>query len=443
MTDLPAGPDGMLLPGTSRPAPEACSASGAVRRRTVLYLSGFDPQGAGRYHALYRNEAEKQSRVTGKTIRVGERHKEGPLASAWSVEMPLAVHGCVRTKYLFLRWDDIVRAHWPRSRWRLWSLTVSTTARMVANGSMWRFLQTSWPAFLALALPALSLAASLALLVAGWLASAGWWPDSPGGALALGFGVSWLAWRLLTWMNTRTQSDWLMRSARVILMQARGELPELEERLQGFADLLLAELRSPEAPDEVLVVGHSSGAMLAISVVARVLQHPKTLPAEVQRLSLLTLGQCVPVLSYQPEAHGFRAELQCLRRRRDLQWLDVTAPPDGCCFALIDPTELSPPRRPDHVEAADAAGGAQGPKRISARFATMFSDAQYRQIRRDKYRCHFQYLMAAEKLAEHDYFAITAGPQRLMQRHEKQPSVRGFRTFQRFGSPLRGRPEDT
>jgi hypothetical protein len=438
MADLPEGPGSAAVAGAAEPAAgEAAAASGAVRRRTVLYLSGFDPQGAGRYHALYRNEAARQSRVTGQALHVGERFRDGPLASAWPVEMPLGHGERVQTRYVFLRWDDIVRAHWPRSPWRLWALTASTTTRMLANGSMWRFLQTSWPAFLALALPGLSLAASLALLGGSWLTAARLWPAAGWGASAIGLGGSWLAWRALAWMNARTQSDWLMRSARVILMQARGELPALEDRLQAFAERLLAELKSEDLPDEVLVVGHSSGAMLAISVVARALQHPEWRPADLQRLSVLTLGQCVPVLSYQPEAHRFRAELRSLRRQPGLNWLDVTAPPDGCCFALVDPTQLS---RADALERTTGADG--GPKIISARFATMFKPEAYRRIRRDKYRCHFQYLMASEQPAEHDYFAITAGPQRLMQRHAAQPSVHGYTAFQRFGSPLRDLVED-
>ena len=63
----------------------------------------------------------------------------------------------VAEAFLDRRWDDLVRAQWPRSRWRLAALTLGTTVRMAGNGSLWRMLQTSWPAFLALTLPALSL----------------------------------------------------------------------------------------------------------------------------------------------------------------------------------------------------------------------------------------------------------------------------------------------
>jgi hypothetical protein len=87
-----------------------------------------------------------------------------------------------------------------------------------------------------------------------------------------------------------------------------------------------------------------------------------------------------------------------------LCWLDVTAPSDGCCFALIDPTEVCL----DGLAAELRMPG--GPKRLSPRFVQLFSSERYANVRADKYRCHFQYLMSSELRGVYDYFAITAGP---------------------------------
>jgi hypothetical protein len=141
--------------------------------------------------------------------------------------------GAGRDPVPFLRWDDLVRAQWPRSRWRLAALTLGTTARMVANGSLWRILQTSWPAFLALTLPALSLLV-LGLLGLAWGLVWSPWSGPAGGWGAVAWAVSarWAAWlvlgRTFRWLQSRVQMDWLMRSARYILRQARGQAPELE-----------------------------------------------------------------------------------------------------------------------------------------------------------------------------------------------------------------------
>jgi hypothetical protein len=409
------------------PAPEA----GRVRRRHVLYLSGFDPQGPSHYHALYAEQAALQAQVTGDRIEVAPRQRSGANA-AWDVLCQPADGGdAVETHYEFLRWDDIVRQHWPRGQARLLALTLATTARMLRNGSLWRILQTSWPAFIALAAPAaliLGVVLALVLIVAAalWLAKA----SSPMLGLAAAAALLGLLLALARRAQAKVQMAWLMRSAGVILQQARGGLPALDQRLDAFAAHVAAKASFDDV-DELLVVGHSSGAMLAVSVMARALSQAPTLLAQRTSVALLTLGQCIPVLSYQPEATGFRKELATLRSARGLVWIDMTAPPDGCCFALMDPTEVC---LDGQVEENRTEGG---PKRLSPRFAQSFSAERYRVIRRDKYRCHFQYMMATELPASFDYFSVTAGPQRLIDRFGCVPGVSGFRDFQCFGGPRR------
>lgn len=426
----------------ARSGQEGQADAGRVRRRHVLYLSGFDPQGPAHYHALYRDEAARQAAVSGYRLQVGARRRVGPNA-AWSLQWQAADDAPqVQTCYEFLRWDDIVRAHWPRGTARLVLTTLRTTATLVANGSLWRILQTSWPACLALSLPALLLlgtaaAACVLLLLAGWAASQAGALGSALSAGAAGVGIlligGWALARGASATQAKVQTAWLMRSASVILRQARGDLPVLEDRLDGFARRLRELLDEPSL-DEVLVVGHSSGAMLAVSVVARAIQKgPPLVPAQWQRLALLTLGQCIPVLSYQPQATEFRRELQTLRGSGRLQWVDFTSPPDGCCFALTDPTAVCDDGAPMAQRRNDL-----GPKRLSPRFAQAFGAAAWRRLRRDKYRCHFQYLMAVERSGHvYDYFALTAGDRRLADRVQAVRGVQQYRRFECFGGPRR------
>lgn len=417
------------LPNAAPPAGRP--ARGPVRRRHVLYLSGFDPQGPSHYHALYAEQAALQAQVSRYRLTVGPRERAGPNA-AWDIEWCAADDGAsVHTRYEFLRWDDIVRAHWPRGQWRLLGVTLATTARLLVNGSLWRILQTSWPAFLALTLPAALLLACVGgvfvLGAAGTLLAgvAGTWV---GGAVFVLGCAGLAAWARRA--QARVQMAWLMRSASVVLRQARDGLPELQARLDSFAAQLCECAARPDV-DEVLVVGHSSGAMLAASVVARALELDAALLRHRASVALLTLGQCIPLLSYQAEAVGFRRELARLRGTAKLTWIDVTAPPDGCCFALVDPTEVCEDGRPDTERTL------AGPKRVSPRFARCFSPETYRAVRRDKYRCHFQYLMAVERPGNYDYFEISAGPQRLSERFAAQPGVASFTDFQCLGGPRR------
>jgi hypothetical protein len=408
------------------PAPVA-STGHVVRRRRAFYVSGFDPQGPAHYHRLYAEEAPKQAAVSGYAIEVGPRQRAAEHSSRWQVRSGADRPDEVETTVEFLRWDDIVRRHWPRSRWAVMLSALASTGRQIGNGVLWRILKTSWPAFLVLFFPpalvvllaawaliTLAIAASLAVQGMGGLLA----------ALAVGAtsAAGWLAFG--RWAEAKVQMAWLMRSTRFILRQARGQAPELEARIDEFARRVVSALEEPDV-DEVLVVGHSSGAMLAVAAVARALRLRPEAASSGRVVSLLTLGECIPVLSFQPEARAFRSELATLAQSEALQWVDFTAPPDGCCFALVDPTAV--------CEERAAASRWMPPKRLSPRFAQLFDPGRYETLRTDKYRCHFQYLMASERGGGYDYFAITAGPERLASRFAAHASVENFRDFQLFG----------
>ena len=423
------------------PVPGAATSAAPVRRRRVFYISGFDPQGPAHYHRLHAEEAARQAAVGGWSVRVSGRRRLDAWRAGWSVASvfsasegggdPAEVHA----EFEFLRWDDLVRANWPRSRWQVMLAALAGTGHQLRNGVLWRILKTSWPAFLVLAMPPLLVLGLMLAAVGGaWWAArvalAGGWLAA---AVIVGVGgVAW--WRFAHWAEARVQMAWLMRSTRYILRQARGATPELEARLDQFA-ARVAEVLAEDDVDEVMLVGHSSGAMLAVSTAARALRDARLAGGEGpdgggagRRLSLLTLGECIPMLSYQPEARCFREELAALARSPQLEWVDVTAPPDGCCFALVDPTAAARP-------AGAAPAGWRAPKRLSARFAQAFAPERYARLRKDKYRCHFQYLMATERPTDYDYFTVTGGPLRLADRFAAQRSVDDFRQFQMFGGP--------
>ncbi|HZY16747.1 MAG TPA: hypothetical protein VFE74_08970, partial [Ramlibacter sp.] len=204
-------------------------------------------------------------------------------------------------------------------------------------------------------------------------------------------------------------TDWIGRSLAFTVRQARGELPELERQIDRHAARLAQRLREG-LDDEVLVVGHSSGTMLAVAIVARALAQLE--PAGASRrpgLSLLTLGQCIPTLGLLPPAQQFRRELLAVATCPDVHWVDFSAPPDACCFPLVDPLQACGIARP--------AGGAAAPLLLSPRFSRMFEAGDYARRKRDKFGLHFQYLMASDRPAGYDYFAITAGRLALAQRY--------------------------
>jgi pimeloyl-ACP methyl ester carboxylesterase len=386
-----------------------------VRSRTVFFLSGFDPKGAAHYHALYRDEAARQASAGGLSIQTGPRRRLDNGDACWSLSAGTP-SGPVTTRYHFMRWDDIVRKHWPRGSAELWFEVVRTNLFNLRHGALWRMLQSAWPPLLAvvLGLPLVWAVAFWFLTIQGWGAL---WSALAG--LIPAAGLLWVAHKL----EGRLSMSWLMRSYAFNRRQALGQTPELEQRLDQHAATLILHLRQAQ-DDEVLLVGHSSGAIMAASVLARALKLDPALGSLGPRVALLTLGHWIPLLGCLPQAGAFRSELHALGCARDIDWIDFTAPPDGCCFALVDPLAACGVER--EGSATDR------PKLLSPRFMNMFEPERYRQLRRDKFRVHFQYLMASEKPAGYDYFAITAGDQQLAARFAAQPSVTDFTGLRLF-----------
>lgn len=405
-------------------SPPNASFQHRVRQRTVFYLSGFDPKGAAHYHALYRDEAAKQAVVSGMSVEVGRRHKSGEGNSFWNVTAQTP-QGPAETRYIFLRWDDIVRDHWSRNQLKVMWDIVTTTFLNLRHGSLLGMLKLSWPPVVALVSPFLLLATVLmgVPLLAGLGFSASAASLGPWGASAFTVVVlaTWVQFGM--WLQKKYSMLWLMRSYAFTAQQAQGLVPKHEVRLKQHAQTVLSCFETTD-DDEILLVGHSSGTMMAVSILARALRINPSLGSRGPIVSLLTLGQCMPMLGCLPQAHAFRDDLRLLATAPRINWLDFTAPPDGCCFALVDPLAA--------CGISEVGENVVGPKLLSPRFAEMFERASYDVIRRDKFRIHFQYLMASGKPVAYDYFAMTAGSLMLSDRFNDQKSVKDYSDLRIF-----------
>ncbi|PVE41816.1 hypothetical protein [Limnohabitans planktonicus] len=399
-----------------------------VRRRCVFFVSGFDPKGASFYHALYKQESAKQSLINDWYFEVGARKRLEGGNSFWSIRGSQSDCDPVNTHYEFMRWDDVVRQNWPQHTWTLWRDVVATTFFNLRHGSLWQMFKLSWP-------PAVALFAPFVLLLMMLL-------GAPILSMALGswavLGLQWPVWIGLVitaisllcvvmvgrHLESRYNMYWLTRSYAFTARQALGLVPELEARLDAQARRLVERIHEQQ-DDEILLVAHSSGAIMAVCILARAVgllklqeQNGKAAHAKV---SFMSLGQCIPLLANLPQAQQFRAELSLLGQTQWIDWIDFSAPPDGCCFALSDPLALNELRP------------YKAPKLLSPRFAEMFESAQYRALRKDKFRMHFQYLMASDRAVDYDFFLITAADRSLATRYADAASVvdfSGLRPFQ-------------
>jgi hypothetical protein len=202
----------------------------------------------------------------------------------------------------------------------------------------------------------------------------------------------------------RLYISYLMHDYAYASSNAGAYPPELAARIDAFAREIASALSGEH--DEVLVVGHSSGAILAVSALARLIREGRV-PANGPRLALLTLGHVIPMVSFLPDARELRADLYLMASQDRAAWVDVTAPGDGAAFALCDPVAVS----------GVAPARQCWPLVLSAAFTQTLRPATWARLRWRFVRLHFQYLHAFDAPGDYDYFRITAGSLALADRY--------------------------
>ncbi len=373
---------------------------GGVRKRHVFYFSGFDPRGPAHYHTLYEEQGKLHTPLNGLDLSVGKRRRVGKLANAWTVTT-----GDTVTEYEFLRWDDIIRNRWPKNEWQLLKSAVPTYWIFLKANLIGRLLKIAWPSALTVSYPII---AFLGLLLAGAMLAvvAGvFLPLYAGLPLAAGILVGTVF--LGRWLDGRFRSFWLLRVYGAMQPWAYGKMPELDARIQEFADHIAGRIRGSDA-DEILVVGHSVGTILTVPLVAELLKREPMLGMNGPKFGLVSLGNCLPLVSLLPGSGKLRDDLKTVATAPGVRWLDFSARRDGASVTQVDPLEVSGISRP--------AGIPVRPQQFPVRIVKMFPADVYSVIKKDIFRIHFQYIMAGELLTDYDFFAITAGPLSLAER---------------------------
>ncbi|MEM7190507.1 MAG: hypothetical protein AAF439_12920 [Pseudomonadota bacterium] len=389
-----------------------------VSRRKVFYISGFDPLGPRRYRELYRKEGPLQGEISGYQLNIERLCKTDAGNYRWHSSYK---RGSIQSvaEFEFLGWDDIVRHSIRPSLRYVYSLMFKTLWIYLSSGAIKSMAQLRSGPLIAGLVPAALMI--FYLLYAGLIGfSAALILAGPIGVPLVGAIGGGVAAAFAAMLGTRAFEEQMMIYFMVndlgYSAKEGGRYPEpLSKRLDEFADAIQEALASRDY-DEVLVVGHSSGAQLAASALARcVRKHGYSGNAH---LGLMTLGQSIAMTSFLPAADELRADLAYLADDSRIFWLDVTAPGDGACFALTDPVATCRERgRADET---------LNPVVISAAFKQTMDPVELSRYRWRLLRMHFQYLCAFARPESFDYFLITAGPRSLAARfagRECSPSM--------------------
>jgi len=376
-----------------------------VHKRRVFYIPGYDPIHPRRYRELYRKEGAAQASISGYEIGLTPKTTKGPYG--WHVRSQMD-GAQVDADFEVLVWSDIVRDSMNQGIVATYLQLIRTAWTYIGSGALRRLMRLRKGPVIAALYPVVFLLVQLMLaLFAAW--GLGWglsflhpW------AAVLGFAV---VPPILMWfrkVDNKFFAYYLMHDYAYSARSRGANPPELEARMAAFTATIRAAFETDV--DEVLVVGHSSGAHLAVSILSDLIRGG--LPKDGPQLNLLTLGQVVPMVSFLPDAWRLRADLAYLSDRPEIAWVDVTAPGDGCAFALCDPVSVS---------------GVAGPEKkwplvFSAAFTQTLSPETWNSLKRRYFRLHFQYMCAFDRPKDYDYFRITAGPLTLRSRYEGRPA---------------------
>jgi hypothetical protein len=364
--------------------------------RIVFYMPGFDPRDPETYWGLFRREARLTASRRGAAIAVGEsvRSADG-LELAWTVQ----AHG-VSTRYVLLRWEDIVRARFPQSDWarlrgvpallwRLWRSGYVTDLRREG----WRFSTVIFCVhyiYIALALLSVAAAAGLAALTPSAL--------QPWSLLA----VPPLAFAILAGLMRATRGKplyvpHLVDDTAFTHAYAAGEAPEMPLRLDAFA----ARIHAAEGEaDEIVVVGHSTSSFLGIEVLDRVLTRDPEFGRRSTPVSFVSIGSVIPWLGLDPAAAAFRATLARFGRAAQIHWLDVRASWDWLSIHKRNPLAACGLDVPQH--------GRPAVLWVMIHDLITGSDVGRRQW--NLFQMHFQLLMASQSAGGFDYLDMVTGP---------------------------------
>jgi pimeloyl-ACP methyl ester carboxylesterase len=385
-----------------------------VHRRLVFQVQGYDPRGLAENFEHFRREYRSTCELYGLTGEVGAA-EETP--DAFSGTWDVTTHGDgwqVETRYRLLRFDDMVRNDLARPAW--WKIVqiYRTTGIALLNGAFGRILRTNWRFALVAFFPILLITAWLLLgsfvgiLCMNLVAALGA-PALVAKIVGAVTGVGGFA--SLLWLSEPV-TGLLQRcdEAASIDQFVNGKRRDWSERLDEFAADVAKAVRKSKA-DEIVIVGHGFGAVLAINVLGRALTRDGALGRSGPRVALLSLGASLPVVGFNPEAKGFRNRLRHLATAPDIDWFDVQSRDDILSFGPFDPIAghsiaLGPERR--------------NPRVVAISFRDLWGPGNFALRRWRLFKAHAQFLMANERRgAAYDYTLICCGPLDLVTRATK------------------------
>ncbi|EAJ1270086.1 DUF829 domain-containing protein [Campylobacter lari] len=366
------------------------------QKRDVFYIAGYDPRGYRHYYAMFKKNLAEQNTLLNYDYTLSKAQVN--TYPFWQIQ---TLH--TNTTYTFLNWNDIVKKNWSEgikdalsdcySFFRIY--TITGLFLKFGKESPHQLITGYYPFFyvlLSLIFTLFCAFGSLFCLQKFHIVL---------GILAFILSLVFLP-KMLYKLGKKLAVFWIARICSFCANWEKNSQGELELRMDDFARVIFEKLKE-NANDknyELILSAHSVGTVLCINVLAKVLRKCEKENISFENLKVLTLGECIPLVSYQKRSFELRKDLEYLGSK-NLIWYDFTSIIDGACFAQVDFIRTS------GVKAQF------NPKYLSAKFHTLYKSKDYKKIKKDKYKAHFLYLFATQIQGVYNFFEFIIGKNRL------------------------------
>jgi hypothetical protein len=363
-----------------------------VAKRLVFHIGGYDPTTPpASAQRRFVREIERFQR-TWTVEAIVDDLRDSADQTQWNVTTT-GPNWQVETDYHLVRWDDVIDGFSRRSIGSRVPLGLLAFLDFVLAGALWRYVLSNWRYAFFFLYPfvmfGLLIAAAFLIGVFAFKITRSI-PVATGGGL-FGFAAVLAGpWR---WLHLGDLfDDWIFSREYI-----RCGNSEIEQRLDRLAAELVAAA-SNSAADEILVIGHSLGAVLAVDLLDRALKLDPALGRNKIPVTFLSVGSSILKIGLHPKAIRFRTTVERVAKSRAIFWGEYQALTDLLNFYKSRPmaemglsTENEPTVR-------------------VVKLSQMLDHEMYQRIRLNFFRLHCQFVSGNDRRTSYDYFMLTCGP---------------------------------
>ena len=368
-----------------------------ISSRLVLIFPGFEKTTS----ASQLDRVEYCAQKTGEVWNFQHRRKSVTIpfdsSHAESESLTKGANWQTSTFVVLFSWNDIIEEYESLPHPKGFLRNMPKFIAFFADGTVWRYLKASHRYFYFTIYPVLLLA-----LFALLSATASWFVAGlalSGTVRILACLAASIALTLLLcknpgerWYLLMTINDWGF--ARDMVNRSN---PQIEQRYKIFAEKLAREI-SRSKHDEIVISGHSFGAVWAVAALANALAgNPRLL--EGKRIIFLALGSSLLKIALAPRAAFLRQWIADLTALPTLFWHEIQTKTDIIAFYKSDPFKV--------LGIGNIKSGLQIDR---VNYKRAMASKRYRKMRRSQFETHRQYILYQDNRVPFDYMLRLFGP---------------------------------